>query len=141
MRTSLILLSAAVILAACSNDAETTAPRSPISTSVSKNTDFPPGPGVAAVSPVTSASARSKVITVFSTMAEIDGVIIKDAAHADATCPAGTTLIGGGFRLFTGPSAKVVESMPSFQYDNTWQITVVAVGSYATFQSLARCQQ
>jgi hypothetical protein len=145
MRASLILFSALVLLAACSNDTETTAPRSIASTAstggYNTKLDFPPGPGATAFSPVTGTAAKSKVITVFSPMAEIDGVIIKDAALAEATCPAGTTLIGGGYRVFTGPTARVVESMPSFNYDNTWQITVVAIGAYATFQALARCQQ
>ena len=133
MRTSFILLSAAVLLAACSNDAETTAPGSPVSTTVSKKTDFPPGPTA------TAKPSGPAVTTMPGTWKHLDGIgITLDASYA--TCPAGTLLVGGGFSA-TGAFIRMLESQPELFSPNTWRVLASSVGQGADFQAVARCLQ
>ena len=143
MRTSLFILSALVVVAACANDAETTAPRIASTTSTggyNSKLDFPPGPGATASSPVTGAAAKSKVITVTSQPAQVDGFITK-VAVADVECPPGTELISGGFRVLGGYNLKVVESYPRFYFENAWRVTGYLEGESASFQAIAKCMQ
>ena len=140
MRTSFILLSAAVLLAACSNDAETTAPNTPISTTVSKKADYPPGPGA----PVNGASAGqnskpqyfSTITTVQTPIAVLDGVSMV-ALGVNATCPAGSVVTGGGYQV-SGQNAKVLYNGPLGT--NMWRVYVWSNTS-ADFAVYAVCAQ
>ena len=149
MRTSFILLSAAVLLAACSNDAETTAPHTPISTTVSKKTDFPPGPGKADYppgpgAPVNGASAGqnskpqyfSTITIVHTPIASFDGVNMI-ALGVNAMCPAGSVVTGGGYEV-TGQNAKVLYNGPLGT--NGWRVYVWS-NTGADFAAYAVCAQ
>ena len=139
MRTNHILLAAAVLLTACANDAETTAPRSsvPSSTStVSQKQDaaFPPGP-------YAKPTSGPVVITVTSPVVQIDGIsnIIN---QAEAVCPAGTVLVGGGFRMITGTATfQIQENVPSQFTADAWRVVAISIAQSASFQSVARCIQ
>jgi hypothetical protein len=140
MRTRLILFSALVFLAACSNDAETTAPRSPVPSAASDgghNTklDFPPGPGVAA-----RPAPAFSLTTVKSAEYFMDGVTVWDG-HVTAICPAGSKVTGGGQEFTSGWFAgRTVSSGPIG--GSGWDIYVqVPLGQSASVQAIAVCIQ
>ena len=134
MRTSFTLLSAAVLLAACSNDAETTAPLSSVgaSTAVTSNqASSPPGP---------TASSKpqyfSKVTVVQTPIYAIDGV--NEIAHGvNAMCPAGSVVTGGGYQM-SGQDARVLYNGPLGTAG--WRVYVWS-SSPADFATMAVCAQ
>lgn len=174
MRTSFTLIAAVVLLAACSNDAEVTAPRSG---SASTSQAYPPGPSspvayppgpsgdatlrcesqtslvrvcprnanaaVQAYPPGPSAKPNSGpvVITVVG-----PSMSVNPSTHSYdvsvATCPAGSVVVGGGFKFTNGIlGAEIVESSPDAS--NGWRAAAFAVigGSPSTFNAVARCLQ
>ena len=148
MRTSFLLLSAALVLAACNDAGESTAPRSrTIVTSASEGSAaqyLPPGP---------SASGKpspgfSSVISVESAQGTFGGAgnalgwLTKGTVTA--TCPAGTTVMGGGFDVYgTYPwDLSVYSSKPNGA--NGWKVTVEnngGPGSTAFIKATAMCIQ
>ena len=137
MRTSLILLASAVLLVACSNDAETTAPQSTVPSTLngSQGTklDLPPGPGVLA-----RGQRSDSVMIVFSPLAQYDGVI-QAGASAFATCPSGSVRVGGGFRIQGGwIDIRITQSEPSGA--NGWYVAGMGTnGTPASFYAIATC--
>jgi hypothetical protein len=142
MRTAFLLLSSAVLLAACA-DGETTAPRSrpgrPALTGSNQSVaDFAPGPGAAAKP--TDQVGWTKATTNYS-----DQVSIPAGASQTAVvyCPAGTTATGGGFYFSSIPPLlppAVVDNTPAGA--NGWIVVVrnyASSGGGATVRAFVRC--
>jgi len=125
MRTSFLLLSAALVLAACDDAAETTAPRSrsmvtPSAAQVSPSPNAKPVPGFTTVTKAWSAQET------FSGAGNFAGWL--SSGVITATCPAGTQVIGGGYEIFgTAIDMKVYASKPNVT--NGWSVQVEHTGS------------
>lgn len=143
MRTTFLLLSSAVLLAACA-DGETTAPRSrrsgPASVAANQSQDdFAPGPGAAARP--TDQVGWTKAATYYSEQVSIPAGGTQGAA---AYCPAGTTATGGGFFFSSTPPllpAAVVDNTPS-SGGAGWIVVVrnyAGSGGGATVRAYVRC--
>ena len=134
MRTSYFLLSVAVLLAACSNEAEPTAP---VSRVVATNT----GPAVQATNWVTSTGTKpfSKVSIVLSDIGDLDGVV-KTSLQMPANCPPGSVIVGGGYHVAGGSStdARALMSVPN---GLTGWIVYVVTTTPTQFQTYAVCAQ
>ena len=136
MRTSLILVAVAV-LAACANDAETTAPRSTVAAASNVQSDeqkpFAPGPGAAAKPPSTTTTQVVGDRTV------VDG-INQLITEAFAQCPAGSVVVGGGHEFESNAAfAAIARSGPSGP--SAWGVRVlVPMGTAAAFRAIAMCQ-
>jgi hypothetical protein len=133
MRTSFILLSAAVLLAACSNDAEPTAPLSRVAATNS-------GPALQATNWVTSTGSKpfSKVTIVLSDIGDLDGVVSK-SLQLPADCPPGTVVVGGGYHLAGGNTdARVLMNVPN---GLTGWLVYVVTPTPLQFQTYALCAQ
>ena len=141
MRNHILLLSAAIILGACADDQHATAPASTRSgaASFSAASDVPPGPGTSA-KPIDQIG-WTKAVTVASTP-----LVVAPGASGfiTATCPAGTTAVGGGFNIDVngGPAPIVYLNNPSVT-GTGWNAGVrnlnAAGGYWVTITSLARC--
>ena len=127
MRTSFLLLSAALVLAACDDAAETTAPRLQAA-GPSAAADVPPGPNASA-KPTAGFSTVTSVQSAQVTYgALLNGVGWPTSGSLAMTCPAGTQVIGGGYDV-TGPhpqDIRVYASKPDGA--NGWKVTVENVG-------------
>jgi len=141
MRNNILLLSAAILLGACADDQHATAPASTRSGAASRSTapDFPPGPGTAAKP--TDQVGWTKAVTVASTpLAVAPGA----SGFISANCPAGTTLVGGGFTIDVngGPAPIVYLNNPGVT-GTGWNAGVrnlnAAGGYYVSITSVARC--
>ena len=136
---SLIIIFAAVAVVACDSDQRVAGPaRSASAASTTTTADYPPGPGVTGQGKPVSQTGWTQVTTVTTADIEVVG-----AAQGFATCPLGTTLVGGGFSLNPdgNPNAQpmVRYSMPS---GNSWNVAVhnFATGSwYTVFKVYALC--
>jgi len=143
MRTTFLLLSSAVLLAACA-DAETTAPRSrpngpALGATNQSVADSPPGPGAAAKP--TDQVGWTKAATNYSDQVSIPAGVSQTAV---VYCPAGTTATGGGFYFSSIPPL-----LPPAVVDNTplgsgtgWIVVVrnyAASGGGATVRAFVRC--
>jgi hypothetical protein len=139
MRKNLLLLSVAVLLAACADDQHSTAPKAPRSGAASRSVaDSPPGPGAKPIDQVGWTQAVTITSAPHAVAPGTSGVAI-------ATCPAGTTLVGGGYTLdFT------TISVAPLVYLNTpgigsisWNAAVTNLnpvgGSSISVTSIARC--
>ena len=134
MRTSLILFASVVLLAACADESETTAPAraAVVSGTPAPKLDFAPGPGVAA-----RGQRPDSVIVVFSPSVTVNGSSITGNT-AIATCPEGTLRISGGFRIESGTSDfMLLSSEPMIP--NKWSVGGVSVGSGAQWAAMAIC--
>ena len=128
MRTSFLLLSAALVLAACDDAAETTAPgsRSIVSPSVAQvsptqNASGKPAPEFTTVTSVESGQG------IFGGAGNVLGWLV--SGTIDVACPAGTQVIGGGYDV-TGSypfDMKVYTSKPNAI--NGWRVRVENTGS------------
>jgi hypothetical protein len=123
MRNRLFLLSAAVLFAACADDQRTTAPA------------YPPGPsnrsiigadGRASTELGTAPQAKPMDQVGFSKITIVGSVYVNvfagQDAQATATCPAGTTAIGGGYGMtgyVTGESSPLI-TFASLNAQNGW---------------------
>ena len=153
MRKNILFLSAAIVFAACADDQQTTAPHGPRSGASSRSADLPPGPGAASRSldlpPGPGAGARpadqvgwTKAITVYSTP---HPVAPGTSGFASATCPAGTTLVGGGYTLdiIGATVAPVIAQNTPGIGSVGWNAGVTnlnaAGGAYVSVTSIARC--
>ena len=141
MRIATFLLSSALLLAACADNGETTAPASRLAAKASSvsgaQADYPPGPGASA-KPVDQVG-WTNVTTVWS--AEVSPAL--SIIAGTATCPAGTTLISGG-HIFT--NSGNADAPPFIRQNhpigNTWVVSVanLATGAgYVSFRALAIC--
>jgi hypothetical protein len=139
MRKNLFLLSAAFLLAACADDQHATAPSAPRSGAASSSVDaYPPGPSAGA-KPV-SQTGWTQAITVGATISVAPGI----ADWATVVCPAGTTLVGGGFSLGLGSGTPPAVYLNNPNVQGTgWNAGVrnmnAAGGSYVTVTTVARC--
>lgn len=142
MRTSLFLLSAVLLLAACNDNAETTAPRSrsivspAADVSAAQVASLPPGPSASA-----KPSAGFTTITTVESGQGIfagagNGIGWLTKGTITMTCPAGTTVIGGGYDVYgLYPfDVKVYTSKPNGA--NGWSVTVENTGSPSSIANL-----
>jgi hypothetical protein len=138
MRTNILLLSAAILLGACADDQHATAPASaPSAASRSVSPDAPPGPNARP----NDQTGWTTAVTVYSTP---HAVAPNSASFATATCPAGTTLVGGGFSLDLGSGVA-----PAIYLNNPglgatgWNAGArnynPVGGSYVSITAYARC--
>jgi len=138
MRTNLFLLPAAFLLAACGDDQHATAPAGPSVGAANRTVSaYPPGPSNAGKP---ASSGWTQAVTVGATISVAPG----SADFATVLCPAGTTVVGGGFSLgFSGGNSPVVYlNNPNVQ-GTGWNAGVQnmnpAGGSYVIVTSVARC--
>ena len=135
MRTNLMLLASAVLLAACSNDAETTAPRNAPVAATSNVSAAAPAPAPSA-KPTKGPTVTQEV----SILVSIDGVTsISEVTWA--ICPVGTVFLGGGYRIESGvadlrlrQSAPFADGSPGFVVEG-----FVPAGKTASFRAVALC--
>lgn len=130
MRTS-IFFAAVVLLTACSNDAEPTAPRSPANVVTAT-----------AVSDAQGGSSARRGAPVVTT---VEGVIVtidpitSNFGQAFAQCPAGSIVLGGGFQVVSGlGTLKISDSFTAGQI--AWRIDAWS-NAHARFRAYARCLQ
>ena len=133
MRTS-IILAAVVLLSACSNDAETTAPRVPANLVTATAVDDVQGGSSAARRP----SPAPVVTTVEGGIVTIDPFFSK-FGQAFAQCPAGSIVLGGGYQVVNGlATLKISDSYTAGQI--AWRIDGWS-SAHAQFRAYARCLQ
>lgn len=139
MRTSLFLLSAVLLTAACNDAPGATGPRSRANATPAADvlaapaSYLPPGPSASGK----PAAPFTTVFTVESPVATISPPAFYGWT-AMATCPAGSTLIGGGYRVLTGyMDFHVSHNEPSGQ--NGWRVTGYTSVASATFVATAIC--
>ena len=133
MRKGFFILSVIALLAACTNDAEPTAPVS--SGRASTALAYPPGPSV-------SGKARpGEVTTVEGGVYEINWWNQEQQKSGFATCPAGTVVVGGGYRILAGyGNAHVITTAP--QGTTYWKVEIAISNSdLVKFSVVAQCQQ
>jgi hypothetical protein len=139
MRNNILLLSAAFVLAACADDQHATAPSGPRSGAASHTVDaYPPGPSNGAKP--SNPTGWTQAVTIGATISVAPG----SADFATALCPAGTTVVGGGFSLGLGSGTPPVVYINNPNVQGTgWNAGVVnknaAGGSYVTVTAVARC--
>jgi hypothetical protein len=137
MRTAILLLSAASFLAACSESADSTAPRS---------VAMAPTAAAAAVTSQTAGgtdntaknAAGPSVTYLSSPLVNIDGVTFISNV-ATVTCPAGTKIVGGGYEFSFGQMhARIAYNGPVGT--NVWKVLVYGEGAWAsTFRAFGTC--
>jgi hypothetical protein len=138
MRKNLLLLSVAVLLAACADDQHATAPKAPRSGAASRSVaDSPPGPNAKPIDQV----GWTQAVTITSTP---HAVAPGTFGVAMATCPAGTTLVGGGYSLdvAAGVPPLVILNTPGIG-STSWNAGAsnlnAAGGSSISVTAIARC--
>jgi hypothetical protein len=139
MRIATFLLSSAILVAACADNSETTAPRSRLAAKASgvsgAQADYPPGPSAKPVDQV----GWTKITAVWS--AEVSPAL--SVIAGTATCPAGTTLISGGHMFTNSGNADAPPFIrQNHPIGNTWVVSVanLATGAgYVSFRALAIC--
>jgi hypothetical protein len=136
MRPAILLLSAASLLAACSESADSTAPRSPAAKAPVTTAASSVAPDGAAN---TARNASGPSVTYLtSPFVNIDGVtFISNVAYV--TCPAGTKIVGGGYEFSYGfMNARVRYNGPVG--DNVWKVLVYGEGAWASsFRAFGTC--
>ena len=137
MRTAILLLSTVSLLAACSDSADSTAPRS-------MATRAPASTAPKAQASEVNANAGAKgaagpaVTYLTSPIAKIDGVtFISNVAYI--TCPAGTSIVGGGYEFTYGVmNARIAYNGPVGT--NVWKVLVYGEGaSTVWFKAFGTC--
>ena len=131
MRITSFLL-AAVLLAACSNDAETTAPRvtAPASTATAISDLVNQG---------TSSARRAPVATtVLGGLAFLDDFTMPNA-QSYAFCPAGSIVVGGGYIVESGVADLMITSNDVYA-NLAWRVDAWTTGS-SRVRAVARCLQ
>ena len=135
----LLLLSAALLVAACTDNQQPTSPAAGRSVT-------PNGSAAGQIAPSPQAKPTDQVgfTTAFTVTtplnSQIDGVTFTGwTLHA--TCPAGSTVVSGGYRIPVGwPYAKITYNGPDGA--NGWQISVDEANAAAIqFQAFAMCAQ
>jgi hypothetical protein len=138
MRTNFFLLSAFAFLAACSNDAEITAPPSRVAGDATARpaaqADVPPGPNASAKPP----AAFTKVTAHRSATISIDAINLH-ATGVNVQCPAGSFAVGGGYEVSGGIDTRVVFNAPLGA--TGWRVYVITGASAATFAATVLCVQ
>jgi hypothetical protein len=135
MRTAILLLSAASLLAGCSESADSTAPRS----LVTKAAVAAPTAQASAVTANASARPASgpTITYLTSPIANISGVSsIVDVAYI--TCPAGSTVVGGGYEFTYGVmNSRIGYNGPVGT--NVWKVLVYTEGAQVSFRAFGTC--
>jgi hypothetical protein len=140
MRTTIFLLAAAAVLAACSE--ETTAPLANKSAFAADNT--PTAEGVGVPQAARTRLTITEVATPYSDFAgagNVGNILI--SGHLKATCPLGMSAIAGGHDVAGNAGDIVVYESRLFD-QNTWQISVINVGpaySLAHVKATVMCVQ
>ena len=136
MRTAM-LLTAVSLLAACSESADSTAPRSTTAKAPVAAPGVAPQAIGGTVSAARSASGPS-VTQLASSFVNIDGVTFISNV-ATVTCPAGTSIVGGGYEFSFGQMhARVAYNGPVGT--NVWKVLVYGEGAWAsTFRAFGTC--
>ncbi len=133
MRTSLFLLSAVLLTAACNDATEATGPRSRANVSPTADVlaapapDSPPGPG-ATLKPST---AFTSITSVDSPMGIFNGPggMWLPTGTITATCPAGSKVIAGGHTIFGLHPQDLRINVSKPNAANGWMMTVENVGN------------
>jgi hypothetical protein len=140
MRNRLLFLSAAVLLSACADDQHTTAPANSRSSRSSALGDVG---ATAQSSPVPAAKPIDQVG--FTTAQTIISATLDvppgQFSVATASCPAGTTLVGGGYTIVAwGVTPVIYLNNPSVS-GTGWDVGLFnpAGGGNAIFKAFARC--
>ena len=136
MRTAILLLSAVSLLSACSESADSTAPRSQVTKAA--------GAAPTAQASETNANAAGKpaagptVTILTSPVAVIDGITFTSNV-AWITCPAGSTVVGGGYEFTYGVmNGRVVYNGPVGT--NIWKVVVYGEGAAQVwFKAFGTC--
>lgn len=136
MRTAILLLSVVSLVAACSESADSTAPRA----QTTKAAVAAPN----AQASETNANAAGKpaagptVTILTSPVATIDGITFTSKV-AWITCPAGATVVGGGYEFTYGVmNSRVVYNGPVGT--NIWKVLVNVEGAaQASFKAFGTC--
>ena len=136
MRTAILLLSVVSLLAACSESADSTAPRSQTTRAAvaAPNAQASETNANAAAKP----AAGPTVTILTSPVANIDGITFTSNV-AWITCPAGATVVGGGYEFTYGlMNSRVAYNGPVGT--NIWKVLVQAEGvSQSAFKAFGTC--
>jgi len=141
MRTHFLLLTAAVLLSACADDQHTTGPASRSSVSGRSATGDVVAPGQLTANPAKPVNQVGFTTVTTVTSATVEALPLVPG-YLVATCPAGTTVISGGYEIITGlDDARVYYNGPSGA--NGWKVklTVAVDGSSTTYNAIAMCAQ
>jgi hypothetical protein len=137
MRTAILLLSTVSLLAACSESADSTAPRSQpakataLAAASTQTSDVNTNAGA-------KGGAGPAVTYLTSPVAKIDGItFISNVAYV--TCPAGTSIVGGGYEFTYGVmSARIGYNGPVGT--NVWKVLVYGEGAAQVwFKAFGTC--
>jgi hypothetical protein len=142
VRTHFLLLTAAVLLSACADDQHTTGPASRSNVSgrsatgdVTAPGQLTPNPQAKPVNQVGFTTVTTVTSATFEALPLVPGYLV-------ATCPAGTTVISGGYEILTGQDdARIYYDGPSGA--NGWKVklTVAVGGSSTTYNAFAMCAE
>jgi hypothetical protein len=125
MRNRLLLLTAAVVLSACADDQHTTGPssRSGIASRSAAGDAAPSGQG--SVTPSAKPTDQVGFTTITQVKSEPFAITPGQVMSASATCPAGTSVVGGGYNLTNLPSVfPIVSSSSATLGSNSWWVTI-----------------
>lgn len=137
MRTAILLLSTVSLLAACSETADSTAPRSPAT-----NAPVATAPNAQTSQVSTSAAGKPSngptITYLTSPTVNIDGIVFI-ANTAYITCPAGSVVVSGGYEFMSGfMNSRIRYNGPVGT--NVWKVLVYGEGaSQASFRAFGTC--
>ena len=137
IRTATFFLSAVSLLAACSESTDSTAPRSPAAKAPVAPAAVTSQAAVGTASGARNASGPA-VTYLTSPFVNIDGVtFISNVAYV--TCPAGTSIVGGGYEFSFGQMhARIAYNGPVGT--NVWKVLVYGEGAWSsTFRAFGTC--
>ena len=162
MRTTILLVSAAFALTACSDTADTTAPRGKLNRtsdgSAARVADFPPGPTKAAAMfppgpgmPAAQVAdyppgpgAAAKPSTGFTTVTIVESATavfaglgnvtgFPSSGTLNANCPVGSQVVGGGYEITSGPAGDLVVEASRPNATNGWKLKVFEAGNGSSY--------
>lgn len=147
MRNSILVLAAALTFTACTGD-RPTAPRSSVQSQVGADGQSPAFDAVSnGAKPVPA--PKFTVTTVNSAGADF-GKYLNNFGYpwqgtVTATCPAGTTVIGGGYQIGNSDPEQLAVLNNAANASNGWSVKVLFTGTYpsqqATIIVVATCLQ
>ncbi len=137
MRTAILLVSTVSLLAACSESADSTAPRSQPAKATALVAASAQTSDVNASAGARGGSGPS-VTYLTSPVAKIDGITFISNV-AIVTCPSGTSIVGGGYEFTYGVmNARIAYNGPVGT--NTWKVLVYGEGAAQVwFKAFGTC--
>ena len=134
MRNSILILAAALSFTACDGD-RPTAPRTSGQSQLGASGQSPSFDAVSNASKPT----RITVTTVNSPTADF-GAIVNNFGYPTqgtitATCPAGTTVIGGGYKIGNSDPEQLAVLWNAAEASNGWSVKVLFTGTQAYQQA------